>query len=111
MCELSYYIFFTAVPCYSGMHPALRRVGLHAHSNEAIFPRDCTPEIWQHLEDHFAAYRPEAFPSLIEFVLYGTEWRQLTRSPCFQAINERLESDGKHLIVDDSVSDVVSSLV
>ena len=98
LCELNYYIFFTAPPHFTMPHPSLHSVGLHAHPNLSIHSHDTDPEEWRCIEEHFGAYDPDLFPSMTEFVLYGDDWRDILHDARFEALEEKIRERGQRIV-------------
>ncbi|KAI0053441.1 hypothetical protein FA95DRAFT_745028 [Auriscalpium vulgare] len=93
--ELNYYLFFTMRLARTQTHESLRRVGLHALQNDAIYPSINGAPNFPHIEAHFYAYPTERFPALREFVLYGKEWRAFVEDQQFSDIVKVVEDSGR----------------
>ncbi|KAH9857183.1 hypothetical protein C2E23DRAFT_865764 [Lenzites betulinus] len=92
--ELNYYVHFTVthIPRVGRPQAALRTIGLHAQAN-SFYAAD-SPESWEHLERHFAAFTEEHFPVLQRVKLYGHEWDALVENKAFERLAEPLRKRG-----------------
>ncbi|KAA1467834.1 hypothetical protein DENSPDRAFT_793395 [Dentipellis sp. KUC8613] len=96
--ELNYFLFFTLNARPLRTHETLRRVGMHARVNRMMCALD-DPETWRHMEQHFDSFRPEAFPALKEFVLYGPEWSHIASLLAFDPIRQKVQASGRRFVL------------
>lgn len=91
--QLNYFMFFTAPPETTQVHPNIGEVGLHSQVNGLLADGGSA---WSLIARHFDFLCGPILPALRRVTLYG-DWRSILSHRLFQPILEKLTQSGRVL--------------